>query len=92
MREAEGRLLREYRGTSQLSRLAIAGGVDKERGVGLTDGIDEFWQELMAGSNLHLIGRKCQSEFFRSPPAQTVVCPERVAVADNQDARHFPRN
>jgi hypothetical protein len=73
---------------TQLSGRKIASGIDEYDQVEVTCGFCEFRRELMASDYFDIRVVEVGGEFLGGMPAEAVVGAERVAVSDDQGARH----
>jgi hypothetical protein len=69
------------------TRLTLSVGVDKHGAAALTERFGKFGGELMAGDNFGVLAHECLGEQTAGVPANRVIAPQRITVADNQSPK-----
>ena len=73
-----------------LPRLALSVGVDKYGAAALAERLGKFRSELMAGDNLGVLAGERLGKQTAGMPAEPVVTPQRIAVADDERFASWP--
>jgi hypothetical protein len=67
-----------------LTRFALGVGVDKHHATELAKRLGKFRGELMAGEDFRVLAGKHLGKQTAGVPAEPVITPQRVAVADDK--------
>src|SRR6476659_4085683 len=74
--------------TTHFSRFAALGAINEDHGFHTAYDRSEFASELVAGQNLHFWRATGAEQFGGHLPSQAVVGAQRVAITQDQNARH----
>src|SRR5262245_43323371 len=81
-------ILRGHRQARDISRLASMLRIDEKNHAGAAGSFGEVRRQLFPSANFYIFRGQQLAQLFGDMPAEAVIAPQRIAIADDQNVRH----